>query len=366
MKKLSILVVQDRLRSGGTERQSVLLTRAFADRGLEAGLVTFRPGGALAHSAADLDWRSLQPLDCGWDWFAPGLCRHVRRRRPDIVLAMGRMANCHAGRVQRAAPQTAVVATLRTGKNLPTPFRRSLGIVRHVVANSDDACAALVGGHGVDPERISVIRNPLVRRPPRPGERDERLRARFGAGPGTVVLLCVAMFRPEKNQRDLVEMASGLPRELDWRLWLAGDGPAKAGCEALAKGLGLADRVVFTGYLDDPTPLYGAADVAVHASTSESLSNFLIEAQAAGLPAVAAEARGIRECFVPERTGWAIPAGDRAAFRAAVERLIREPAVLRAERGAKARAFAQAEFDPERQIGAYVQLFERLAWNPSR
>jgi glycosyltransferase involved in cell wall biosynthesis len=188
------------------------------------------------------------------------------------------------------------------------------------------------------------------------------LRAQHGAGPGTTVLLNVAMFRPEKNQRELLEIAVGLPASTDWQLWLAGDGPARAACEARAKELGpLADRVRFLGFHANPAPLYAAADVAVHASWSEALSNFLIEAQAHGLPAVAATAQGIRECFLPGETGWEIPRGDHAAFRAALTRLMADPPAERARRSAAAREFARGRFDPARQVDAYLQLFARLA-----
>jgi glycosyltransferase involved in cell wall biosynthesis len=107
--------------------------------------------------------------------------------------------------------------------------------------------------------------------------------------------------------------------------------------------------------------LYAAADVAVHASTSESLSNFLIEAQAHGLPAVAYAAQGIGECFVPDRTGWMIPRADRPAFIAALVPLFQRSASARAALAAEARAFARTTFDPTRQVAAYLDLFARLS-----
>ena len=51
------------------------------------------------------------------------------------------------------------------------------------------------------------------------------------------MLACVAMFRREKNQQELVEIAAGLPPGLDWQLWLAGEGPELAACRALAARL---------------------------------------------------------------------------------------------------------------------------------
>jgi len=369
---MKILVVQDRLRSGGTERQSVLLAHAFAAAGHAVTLLTFRPGGALAGTVdpAAVSHVALQPFDTGLDWFAPGLSGRVARLRPDVILCMGRMANCRAGGLQRRNPAAAVIATMRTGKPLPRLFRRSLRLARAVVANSRDARDRLVRAHGVPPEKISVIHNSLVfpaAPSPDSGDADAAraaLRARHGAAPSTFVLLCVAMFRPEKNQRELIEIAAGLPSGLDWQLWLAGDGPARAACDRLAAGRGVSARVRFPGFLRDPAPLYAAADAAVHASSSESLSNFLIEAQAHGLPAIAAEAQGIAECFVPGVTGWMIPRGDRAAFRAALERLARAPAGERAPRGEAARAFARTTFDTARQVAAYLDLFSTLIRTP--
>jgi glycosyltransferase involved in cell wall biosynthesis len=253
---------------------------------------------------------------------------------------------------------------MRTGKPLPWLFRRSLAVVPRIVANSQDARVTLIRDYAVPARKITVIHNSLVFPAESALGRDEALRARHGAAPATVVLLCVAMFRPEKNQRELVEIAAGLDRRLDWQLWLAGEGPSRAACEQTAARLGCAGRVRFLGFHRDPTPLYAAADCAVHASSSEALSNFLIEAQAHGLPAVAYQAQGIEECFVPGRTGWAIARGDRAAFRAALQPLIRASPDDRRQLAAAARTYARTTFDPARQVEAYLNLFRGLTARP--
>ncbi len=204
-----------------------------------------------------------------------------------------------------------------------------------------------------------MIHNALVF-PESPRARDAELRARLGAGPATAVLLCVAMFRPAKNQRALIEIAAGLPAGWDWSLWLVGDGPERASCERLAVRLGLAGRVRFLGFQHDPGPCYRAADIAVHASREEALSNFLIEAQAHGLPAVACRALGIRECFLEGRTGWMLEQGDYGGFRDALAQLAADTPEARAARADEARAFARRSFDTGRQVAAYVSLFEAL------
>jgi glycosyltransferase involved in cell wall biosynthesis len=250
--------------------------------------------------------------------------------------------------------------TMRTGKSLPGYFRRGLHRADRAVANSAEARQTLIEQHAVAGEKISVIHNALVFPPEAALVRNEGARAQFGASASTLVLLCVAMFRPEKNQRELVEIAAQFPAGLDWQLWLAGDGPARAACERLVAEKKLGDRIKFPGFHADPSALYAAADVAVHASWSEALSNFLIEAQARGLPAVAYEAQGIRECFLPGKTGWAIARDDRGAFVEAVARLAAQTPAQRAALAAEAKNFARTTFDPARQVQAYLDLFQTL------
>jgi len=358
---MKILIVQDYLRSGGTERQSVFLASAFAKAGHEVTLLTFRPRGVL-----DVDgeqqpfaFRSLQSFDTRLDWFAPGLLRTAAEAAPDLVLCMGRMANCYAGFIQSRLPKAAVICTMRTGKELPMLFVRSLRKCRHIVANSHVAKRVLADDHDISPAKVTVIHNPVLRFTDETAARNLALRRYHGANPSTVVLLNVAMFRPEKNQRELIELCSRLPNYLDWQLWLAGEGPALRKCERLAHALGLAGRVKFLGYQPEPVPLYLAADVALLASQSESLSNFLIEAQLHGLPAVAYDIVGVGECFAPDKSGVLLKNRDQAGFVAALDRLIREPA-LRRRYAEHARRHAQAHFTPEHQVQAHLNLFRQL------
>jgi glycosyltransferase involved in cell wall biosynthesis len=118
--------------------------------------------------------------------------------------------------------------------------------------------------------------------------------------------------------------------------------------------------VRFLGWQRDPSSLYAAADFAVHASSSEALSNFLIEAQASGLPAVAYDAQGIAECFVPNDTGFVIARDDRAAFCRKITELAQAAPSDHAARAERARQFARATFDHDQQIARYLALFSRL------
>ncbi|MFZ9683118.1 MAG: glycosyltransferase, partial [Cephaloticoccus sp.] len=252
------------------------------------------------------------------------------------------------------------IGTMRTGKALPWLFRRSLRRAHHIVANSRAARATLQAAYAVPGECVSVIPNSLAF-PPTDAARDRSLRHAHGANATTTVLLDVAMFRPEKNQRELITIAAGLPADFRWQLWLAGDGPELDPCRRYARELGLAERVKFPGVGADPSALYAAADLAVHASASEALSNFLIEAQAYGLPAVAYEAQGNEETMLPGETGALIPRGDQTGFRAAITHYAAAGPAIRQ----RARDFARRTFAPEVQVQAYLDLFARLVTLPS-
>jgi len=90
------------------------------------------------------------------------------------------------------------------------------------------------------------------------------------------------------------------------------------------------------------------------------LSNFLIEAQASGLPAIAYEAQGIAECFVPDDTGFTIARDDRTAFCQKIVELAHADSSAQAGRAERARQFARATFDHDQQIARYLALFSRL------
>jgi len=308
--------------------------------------------------------RALQPFDLGLDWFAPGLHRAVKRFSPDVVLCMGRMANSWAGflkhKLQREDPRAIVLGTMRTGKNLPKRFRDSLEVVDHIVANSRDAAQRLIDEYGIARERVSVIHNALVFADRETiAEEQSRnvrrtIRTENGADENTVVFLCVAMFRPEKNQRALVDLFAKFSGREKSQLWFVGDGPTRAHVQALAHTKELGEAVKFFGFQADPEPFYLGADIAVLTSRSEALSNFLIEAHAHALPSVAYDVMGVKECG-----GIAVPFEDEIAFLGSMNSLAQD-AAARSREGARLGAYARDGFAPKKQAGEYLELFARL------
>jgi glycosyltransferase involved in cell wall biosynthesis len=366
---MKILIIQDRLRVGGTEKQSLFLARTFQEAGHPVTLLTFRPGGHLATAAQleGLDMEVLQRFDSGLSLWAPGLMRRIRATAPAVALCMGRTANCYAGFIQRQFPALPVVGTLRTGKAIFPLHHWSMGQVRAVLANSNWWKRRLLK-RGFAPERIHVVHNAVLLDRTTEEHRRVRLemRARYGIEAEQCVFLNVATFRRGKRHMDLLRLFAAMRqahRDLPWRLWLVGDGPEYRRCKRWAAENGLGTRVRFFHFQHDPFPFYAGADVAVSTSREDSLPNFLVEAQATGLPVIAYDCRGVNETCLPGVTGRILPPADRAGLLACLADFAGDPA-LRAQFAAGAPTFAAGRFSRQPQARAILHFLEDLIARP--
>lgn len=175
-------------------------------------------------------------------------------------------------------------------------------------------------------------------------------RRQHGIPIDTPLALFVGRVAHEKNIGFLLEACKSVVQRLpDFRLMIAGEGPALPSLERMATTLGIAANVVFVGYLDRATELpdcYAAADVFVFASKTETQGLVLLEAMAAGIPAYALAAMGTCDIVGPQRGAVAAP-DDVAAFAEGLAQLLgdREQLTLLSQ---QAREFAASWSAPER------------------
>ncbi|HKZ05060.1 MAG TPA: glycosyltransferase [Methylomirabilota bacterium] len=144
-----------------------------------------------------------------------------------------------------------------------------------------------------------------------------------------------------------------LDAQPDARAWIVGDAPAgeeafAAELRGLARALGIADRVVFTGFVADVPGVLRCLDVVVHASVApEPFGRVIVEAMMMGRPVVATDAGGPREIIEDGRTGLLVPRGDEASLANAIGRLLGDRALAdamgEAGRREATRRFSAAE-----------------------
>ncbi|WP_369282891.1 glycosyltransferase [Oscillibacter sp. GMB15532] len=159
------------------------------------------------------------------------------------------------------------------------------------------------------------------------------LRRELGLAPDELLAVYAAEFSARKSQSVLLQAMALLPERV--KLALPGQGTLLEECKALAKHLGVEDRVFFPGSEPDMPRWYAAADLAVSASRSEGLPFNVMEAMYAGLPVTASAVKGHTD-LLARGGGLLYPYGDAAACAAQLLRLI-EDADLRRELGAQAR-----------------------------
>ncbi len=184
-----------------------------------------------------------------------------------------------------------------------------------------------------------------------------RIAAELGLDPATPWLLAVGMMRPGDKLASYRVLAQALAACTDrpWTLLVAGDGPARPAVEAAFGPLGGRTRLLGACAPARLAALCAAADLFVWPAINEAWGMALLEAQAAGLPAVAGDSGGVGEILRDGRTGWLVPMEDAAAFARAVAAALDDPAARRA-RGAAARATVAAEHD----LDAAGRVLERV------
>jgi glycosyltransferase involved in cell wall biosynthesis len=231
--------------------------------------------------------------------------------------------------------------------------RRILRKFDHVVAVSD-ALRGELESWGVRPERLSTIHNAI---PPIELAARSEARARLGLPADALLIGCVGRLSPEKGHALLLQAMAELAQAgLNATVVICGDGPERGNLEARRRALGIADRVVLTGYVAGIESLLSAFDIFALPSYSEGLPRALLEASAAGIPAVASAVGGIPELIRSEETGLLVPAGDAEALAQALSRLIENPSIA-ARIGRRAQHRVMAAFSVAAQLEQYQTLF---------
>ena len=172
----------------------------------------------------------------------------------------------------------------------------------------------LVNGVGIDLSRFAEAS----------AEQKTEVRRELGLKEGDIFAFTAGNLDPGKNHKTLIQ-AVKLLNDPAFHLILAGNGPLHDELEALARELGVEDRIHLLGFRWDVYRLCSAADLFLFASRREGLSVSLMEAMACGLPIVASSVRGNTDLIDPGQGGFLVEPDDAAGFADAIRRILAEP-----------------------------------------
>lgn len=140
---------------------------------------------------------------------------------------------------------------------------------------------------------------------------------------------------------------------------LVGDGPLRDRFQAFAGELGVSGNVHFLGSRNDTPAILSVLDVSVLCSTSEGMSNVILESMAAGKPVVATRVGGNPELVLEGVTGLVTAPADPEALAAAILTLLRNPGAARAM-GAAARELVAREFTVATMVRKHECLYRSM------
>ncbi len=182
-----------------------------------------------------------------------------------------------------------------------------------------------------DREKLRTIHNGIELPEPAPSGVRSMVRAELGVPPGVPLCGMVGQLVPWKGHRTFIEMAARLHAVLpDAHFVIVGADlfdehrSYRRQLEDRAGELGLADRLVFTGYRRGVSDVLAGLDVLVHPSTCEPLGRVILEAMAAGTPVVAVNAWGPAEIIRDGVDGLLTATNQPDELAAAVLRLLRD------------------------------------------
>lgn len=359
---MKILYLINYAGSGGSERYVELLAAYFHNKKAVCGLCYNVHGGlvekmeALGVPTHQLTMNS--PLDLSAAKKLADLCR---REGYDVIHAQYPRENYIAILAKRFGCKAKIVFTshLIIHQSLPWKLLNRLFTPKnHRVITVCSHGRDVLLENGVAADRIQIVFNgvdtaaqPMA---------DRSILSEFGIGENEVVISILTRFSEEKGVPFLLRSIAALKKKtaVPFRVLIVGSGPDFDRDQALARELGILDRVVLTGFRSDTARILAASDIYLNSSRSEAMSFAILEALGAGLPLVVTDVGGNPELV---RTGGdcglLVPYGDEDAYAAAMQQLI-EDAGLRSSLGAVSRRKAGQEFDLVNLLEVIYQIYQ--------
>jgi len=359
---------------GGTGRQFVYVANGLDRSHFSVDVACFRRDGPLVNRLnPDMALHTYRVRGSGYSARSIlsqlRLMKDVRRQQFDIVHTYGWYPNVFAIPASRLALCPVIIASLRDAGAYMTPTKTRVSKLMYwlsdcIIANSYAGRAWLLA-QGVAEKKIEVIRNGIAI--PSRAERITHsgpVRKEYGIPAGVPICACIGRVVSGKGIDVYLKAARIIQdRGRDVRFLMVGVRSTERGyqseVETLARELGIAHRVIFTGQREDVSMILREVEVVVHPSLTEGLSNVILEAMAAEAPVVATRVGGNPELVEDGGTGLLVPVQDPEETANAICRLLDNPEMARAF-GERGRERVIKEFSVNRMLSETETLYFRL------
>ncbi len=296
-------------KDGGAERFFVNLANALSERGIEQKFA-IRPNRIWRDQIAgcgEIIENHYRRISLSQYWLQNKINKVLIEFQPDAIVSwMPR-----ASRLMPSYPKAIKIVRLGDFPKKLTHFNNCDVIVGNV-PGIGERCRNL----GWE-KRIEIISNFPNKLDPTPISRET-----METPEDAFVVSSAGRFVHRKGMDTLVRAVAKLDNA--W-LWLVGDGKEKANLEAIAREVGLADRLRFTGWQLDPTRFLAASDIFCMPSRHEPLGNVVLEAWELGLPVVSSRSEGPSWFMHSGKNGLMVDIDDIDGFAIAFDRLRNEP-----------------------------------------
>jgi len=357
-----ILYLIPTLDQSGAEKQLTLLASALPRDEFTPLVATLTRGGFYETALNEAGVETFA-INKRWkfDPFAAWrLRRLIRRLQPDLLHTWLFAANCYGRLVSPGAVPIVVsercVDSWKSGWQTILD-RRLASRARRLVANSQSV-ADFYQQIGFPRERLRVISNGMQTPPTADSGCD--IRREFDIPEHAPLIGCVGRLAAQKRIPDLI-WAMQLLQQLrpDAHYLLVGDGPERQRLVQMIDRLEIQPRVRITGHRDDAQRLIAGLDVFWLASEFEGMSNSLMEAMAAGVPAVCSNIDANRELVVDGETGFLTGVGDSVGFVQFTDRILGDSALAQ-RLGQSARQRIHDHFGLPAMIQSHVDLYREV------
>lgn len=325
-------------RGGGAQHMMVNLANALAARGHNMTLLVAHNAGPFAEKVGKkvtvIDFQKTRTLMA-----LSGLWNYVRKDQPDILLSALTHANIVALLVKALSKRTKtkfVISernffsqSLHHSKSKKDKFFALLVPVLYPLADkiigvcknvADDIKKAA----RLSENKVTWIHNPVIVDEINSHTKENTNIAELGR-PGLPLIMTAGRLVPQKDHMTLLRAFAKMLQEKDARLLILGQGPLRPKLEALAQKLGIANKITFQGYVNNPLPYFKEAKLFVLSSAWEGFPNVMIEAMYCGLAIVSTDCPGgPAEILEDGKYGLLCPVGDDDALAAAMLKALEE------------------------------------------